>query len=56
MRVMGLGKTFNRYPFGIKSSKDKIALTDIYFEVFTYKLSRNNFNCFFYSFRLMEVN
>lgn len=33
MRVIGLGKTFYNYPFGIKSKKDKIALKDVYFEV-----------------------
>ncbi|KAL4479229.1 hypothetical protein ABPG72_011441 [Tetrahymena utriculariae] len=33
MRVVGLGKIFHKYPFGIKSSKDKIALKDVYFEV-----------------------
>lgn len=33
IRIMRLGKTYTRYPFGIKSKKDVVALRDVYLEI-----------------------
>ena len=33
LRITRLGKTYRKYPFGIKSSKDFEALKDVYLEV-----------------------
>ena len=33
MRIRNLGKTYSKYPFGIKSKKDVIALKNVYLEI-----------------------
>jgi len=33
MRIRNLGKTYSKYPFGIKSKKDVVALKNVYLEI-----------------------
>ncbi|EGR27398.1 hypothetical protein IMG5_196680, partial [Ichthyophthirius multifiliis] len=33
IRIIKMGKTYHKYPFGIKTSKDKVALNKIYLEI-----------------------
>ena len=33
LRITKLGKTYTKYPFGIRSQKDFVALRDVYLEV-----------------------
>ena len=33
LRILGLSKTYNKYPYGIQSAEDVHALKEIYFEL-----------------------